>query len=118
MDGDKMFRIGKFSKLTQVSIRMLRYYDEMKLFSVSKEGLWNYRTIFFCFEETELQRLWADVHICNTASFKTLEKAGFRREGLIREGKMVNIYCDYYLYGMTKADYDEVMNKAQHPNVD
>ena len=24
-----MFRIGEFSKLTQVSIRMLRYYDEV-----------------------------------------------------------------------------------------
>lgn len=23
-----MFKIGKFSKLTQVSVRMLRYYDE------------------------------------------------------------------------------------------
>lgn len=26
-----MFKIGEFSKLTQVSIRMLRYYDEMGL---------------------------------------------------------------------------------------
>ena len=26
-----MFRIGEFSKLTQVSIRMLRYYDEVGL---------------------------------------------------------------------------------------
>jgi len=26
-----MFRIGEFSKLTQVSIRMLRYYDETGL---------------------------------------------------------------------------------------
>jgi hypothetical protein len=45
------------------------------------------------------------VHILNTASYKTLEKIGFKREGHIREGKMVNTYCDYYLYGMTKADY-------------
>lgn len=26
-----MFKIGEFSKLTQVSIRMLRYYDENNL---------------------------------------------------------------------------------------
>lgn len=26
-----MFKIGEFSKLTQVSIRMLRYYDEIGL---------------------------------------------------------------------------------------
>lgn len=29
--GGRMFKIGEFSKLTQVSIRMLRYYDEMGL---------------------------------------------------------------------------------------
>ncbi|PKM52117.1 MAG: MerR family transcriptional regulator [Firmicutes bacterium HGW-Firmicutes-7] len=31
-----MFRIGEFSKLTQVSIRMLRYYDEMDLLKPAK----------------------------------------------------------------------------------
>ena len=31
-----MFRIGEFSKLTQVSIRMLRYYDEQGLLKPSK----------------------------------------------------------------------------------
>lgn len=66
------------------------------------------RAVTFCFEETELQRLWADVHIQNIASYKTLENAGFKREGLIREGKMVNTYCDYYLYGMIKDDYIEI----------
>ena len=66
------------------------------------------RAVTFCFEETELQRLWADVHTQNIVSCKTLEKAGFKREGLIREGKMVNTYCDYYLYGMIKDDYIEI----------
>lgn len=60
-----------------------------------------------CFEKTELQRLWSDVHVQNISSYKTLEKAGFKRDGHIREGKMVNTYCDYYLYGMTRSDYDE-----------
>lgn len=31
-----MFRIGEFSKITQVSIRMLRYYDETKLLQPEK----------------------------------------------------------------------------------
>ena len=66
------------------------------------------RAVTFCFEETELQRLWADVHIQNIVSCKTLENAGFKREGLIRGDKMVNTYCDYYLYGMIKADYIEI----------
>lgn len=49
----------------------------------------------------------------NVASYKILEKVGFRREGHIRDGKMVNTYCDYYLYGMTKTDYIELTDK--HP---
>lgn len=60
------------------------------------------RAVAFCFGETELQRLWTDVHVDNAASFKTLEKAGFRREGLVRGGKMVSVVCDYYLYGMDR----------------
>lgn len=67
--------------------------------------------VAFCFEKTELQRLWSDVHILNTASCKTLEKAGFQREGHIRNGKMVNVYCDYYLYGMVKEDYTNGTNR-------
>lgn len=31
LEGDVMFKIGEFSKLTQVSVRMLRYYDEIGL---------------------------------------------------------------------------------------
>ena len=53
----------------------------------------------------QYQKIWTDVHILNHASYKTLEKVGFQREGHIREGKMVNTYCDYYLYGILKSDY-------------
>ena len=35
-----MFRIGEFSKLTQVSVRMLRYYDEMELLKPAKVDKW------------------------------------------------------------------------------
>lgn len=35
-----MFKIGEFSKLTQVSIRMLRYYDEMGLLKPSQIDPW------------------------------------------------------------------------------
>lgn len=73
------------------------------------------QVVIFCFEETELQRLWSDVHILNIASYKTLEKVGFKREGCIRGGKMVNTYCDYYLYGITKADYIDITDKKLPP---
>ena len=39
-----MFKIGEFSKLAQVSIRMLRYYDEMGLLKPAKiDKFTNYR---------------------------------------------------------------------------
>lgn len=58
----------------------------------------------FCFENTELQRLWTDVDIRNVASCHILEKCGFTREGHIRQGKMVSSWCDYYIYGILKED--------------
>lgn len=72
--------------------------------------------VSFCFKKTELQRLWSDVHVLNIASYKTLERAGFKREGHIRDGKMVNTYCDYYLYGMTRTDYYETEGMTQTQN--
>jgi len=60
--------------------------------------------IDFCFTHTELQRIWADVDVRNIGSWKVLEKCGFTREGMIRQGKMVNTWCDYYIYGLLKTD--------------
>lgn len=54
----------------------------------------------FCFEKAELRRIWTDVDIRNVASVRVLEKSGFLREGLIRQGKMVSTWCDYYIYGI------------------
>ena len=59
----------------------------------------------FCFENTELRRLWTGVDAGNIASCRVLEKCGFTREGFIRQGKMNLIYGDYFLYGMLRNDY-------------
>ena len=58
----------------------------------------------FCFKHTELQRLWTEVDVRNTASCRVLEKCGYTREGMIRQGKMVNTWCDYYIYGRLASD--------------
>lgn len=60
----------------------------------------------FCFEKTELRRLWTDVDVRNAASCRVLEKCGFVREGMIRQGKMVSTWCDYYIYGTLRSDWD------------
>ncbi len=58
----------------------------------------------FCFQHTELQRLWTEVDVRNIASQKMLEKCGYQQEGCIRQGKMVNTWCDYYIYGKLASD--------------
>lgn len=73
---------------------------------------WFRAMIRFCFENTELQRLWTQVDVRNTASWKMLEKCSYKREGLIRQGKMVNTWCDYYIYGILASDIkQEVFNE-------
>ena len=62
------------------------------------------RVTDFCFSNTELKRLWTEVDIRNIPSQKMLEKCGYKQEGLIRQGKMVNTWCDYYIYGILKSD--------------
>lgn len=58
----------------------------------------------FCFENTELKRLWAEADVRNIPSQRMLEKCGYTREGLIRQGKMVSAWCDYYIYGKLASD--------------
>lgn len=108
--GDMWVYLIENDRMAKVAFRLSPAYQGNRLMTEALA-----RVVIFCFEETELQRLWADVHICNIASLKTLETVGFKREGLIREGKMVNTYCDYYLYGMIKPDYIEVTDKSQYP---
>lgn len=86
-------------RMGKVAIRLSNEYHGI---GIASEAL--IAVITFCFENTELQRLWTDVDVRNKASVKLLEKCGFYREGLIRQGKMVSTWCDYYIYGLLKAD--------------
>lgn len=61
----------------------------------------------FCFRNTELQRLWAEVDVRNIASQRMLEKCGYIKEGVIRQGRMINTWCDYCIYGILASDMTE-----------
>ena len=57
----------------------------------------------FVFENTEIERLNGRADVRNIASNKVLERCGFIKEGTIRQGKMVSVYCDYHIYGMLRS---------------
>lgn len=62
------------------------------------------RVIRFCFEETGVQRLEAEVMTVNVASNRVMEKCGFTCEETKRQAKFVNIYTDFNIYGLLRSD--------------
>ena len=55
--GDKMFRIGEFSRLTQVSIRMLRYYDQVGLLTPAVVDRWTGHRFYSVEQLFRLQKI-------------------------------------------------------------
>lgn len=52
-----MFKIGEFSKITQVSIRMLRYYDEVGLLKPEEVDKWTGRRMYSVTQIPHLNRI-------------------------------------------------------------
>ncbi len=88
-------------RMAKLAIRIGRKYQKNGYAGEAVEAM-----IGFCFENTELQRIWTDVDVNNMASIRMLERCGFRKEGTIRQGKMVSTWCDYHLYAILKSDLD------------
>lgn len=59
------------------------------------------------FEYMNLQRLQIRCFSNNTGSKKVAEKLGFRQEGLIRNGVILNVMTDYYIFGLLKEEYQQ-----------
>ena len=67
----------------------------------------------FVFKNTEIDRLNGRVDVRNIASNRVMEKCGFVKEGTIRQGKMVSVYCDYNIYGLLREDYMKQQGKGE-----
>jgi RimJ/RimL family protein N-acetyltransferase len=64
------------------------------------------RMLDIAFVQFELNRIEADIDPRNTASARSLERAGFAREGLLRERWIVNgEVSDSALYGLLRKDW-------------
>jgi RimJ/RimL family protein N-acetyltransferase len=59
----------------------------------------------FAFSQLTLHRLWLHAGVDNLASIRVAEKAGFRREGRLRDaGRGALGWHDVYVYGLLESD--------------
>lgn len=59
----------------------------------------------FAFETLKLERLQIRCFKENHASVRIAEKLGFRQEGLIRNGAILNVMTDYYIFGLLREEF-------------
>lgn len=58
------------------------------------------------FAHMELNRIEAQVHPSNSASLRSVERLGFKREGLLRQvGFWSGTYHDMYQYGLLREEW-------------
>lgn len=64
------------------------------------------RIIEFGFNQLDLNKIWASAISRNKASSIVLEKAGFQKEGRLKQNRLLqNEYEDVDVYGLLKFDY-------------
>ena len=69
----------------------------------------------FGFEELRMHRIWATTDTRNEGSWKLLERAGFRREGLMRDHKRVRgAWQDSYLYAVLAPEWPRDASSSSH----
>ncbi|NLZ83725.1 MAG: GNAT family N-acetyltransferase [Clostridiales bacterium] len=59
------------------------------------------------FEYINLGRLQIRCFADNIASVHVARKLGFREEGLIRNGAIINVITDYHIFGLLKEEYNK-----------
>ncbi|MEC2451271.1 GNAT family protein, partial [Bacillus cereus] len=65
------------------------------------------RMIQFGFIELGLNKIWASAISRNRSSIKVLEKSGLRKEGTLRQNRLLlNTYEDVDVYGILKTEYN------------
>ncbi|MHB8128175.1 MAG: GNAT family N-acetyltransferase [Mobilitalea sp.] len=63
--------------------------------------------IKIAFEALGLSRLQIRCFSNNNGSVRVAEKLGFEQEGLIKQGAILNVMTDYYIFGMLQDNYSK-----------
>lgn len=61
----------------------------------------------FAFTVLQLERLQIRCFTNNPGSVRIAEKLGFTKEGHIRNGAIINVMTDYFIFGLLREDYLE-----------
>ena len=70
------------------------------------------RMINFGFIELGLNRIWASAISRNKSSIRVLEKSGLRKEGTLRQNRLLlDTYEDVDVYGLLKTEYNVITRK-------
>ncbi|PGA65448.1 GNAT family N-acetyltransferase [Bacillus pseudomycoides] len=65
------------------------------------------RIIHFGFIELDLNKIWASAISRNRSSIKVLKKSGLRKEGTLRQNRLLlDTYEDVDVYGLLKTEYN------------
>jgi RimJ/RimL family protein N-acetyltransferase len=104
-DGSKIGFIGQFA---------VRSYWEIGYVLIPSERGKDYCTeavqlmVDYLFLSKDIVRIQAGTHIENVASQKVLEKAGFKREGLMRKEMFAwGKWADTYIYSILREEWKE-----------
>lgn len=57
------------------------------------------------FETMDLSRMQIRCFTNNYGSVRVANKLGFTQEGMIRQGAIINVMTDYYIFGLLQEDY-------------
>ncbi len=63
--------------------------------------------IKIAFEYMGLTRIQLRCFADNLGSVRVAQKLGFSQEGFIRQGAIINVMTDYYIYGLLKEEYEK-----------
>ena len=65
-----------------------------------------------CLEHAGMKRLWAEADARNAAALRMLAKCGYRKEALIRQGKLGSTWCDICIFGFLADDMEEAAERV------
>ena len=66
------------------------------------------------FETLNLHRIWLQVYVTNPRGIRAYEKAGFRHEGVFREGHYYGgRYLDVNLMSILRQEWDQISSTTK-----